>query len=163
MKTPANTGEWPAGTQGSGAGETAARPPAPPLLSVALELPPSVNHSHKNIRRRAKSGKLYTAKSPTVALLRWRLRAERAIGRAAHYQHWRRPEVEALVVVELQYFWPDRLRRDTHNRIKEIMDALQRAGVYHDDRQAIARELGFSIDRERPRVELRIFVEEPEP
>lgn len=130
-------------------------------LVVALELPPSVNHSHKNVRRRARSGKLYTAKSPTPELRRWRAQAWIDLKDAIALAHWRTPPAEAVIVVELLYFWPDLRRRDTHNRIKEIMDALQAAGVVRDDRQAIAREAGFRLDRERPRVEIRISIEEP--
>jgi len=66
------------------------------------------------------------------------------------------PIAEGKVVVELTYFWPDRRRRDTHNRIKEVMDVLQAAGAFADDCQALARERDFRLDPERPRVEIAV-------
>ena len=69
----------------------------------------------------------------------------------------------ARVVVELRYFWPDRRRRDTHNRIKEVCDALQRGWVFEDDCQVVVRELGFELDRANGHLEIAVFAEEAEP
>jgi crossover junction endodeoxyribonuclease RusA len=107
-----------------------------PVLRLALELPPSVNHSHKNALRR-------NAARRAIATARWR------------------PIAEGKVVVELSYFWPDRRRRDTHNRIKELMDVLQAAGAFANDCQALARERDFQIDRRRPRVEVAVRAKRP--
>jgi len=128
------------------------------LLELALTLPPSTNHSHKNIRRCTRAGKPYTAQAPTPALLRWRAGAWIDLKNAIAASSWRRPPADAAVIVELRYFWPDLAKRDTHNRIKEIMDAAESAGVFDNDRQAFAQEIPPAVlDRERPRVELRIF------
>jgi crossover junction endodeoxyribonuclease RusA len=127
-----------------------------PVLRLAVALPPSVNHSHKNaLRRSRRTGRLYTAQVPTGHTLAWRAAAYHAARRAIMAARWH-PIVEGKVVVELTYFWPDRRRRDTHNRIKELMDALQVAGAFANDCQALARELDFRIDVERPRVEVAI-------
>jgi crossover junction endodeoxyribonuclease RusA len=126
-------------------------------LNVSLPLPPSVNHSHAMARRRAKSGKLYTARVPTSRTMAWRSAAHVALRNAIVTQAWRTPAPGAKVVVEVWYYWPDEsYERDTHNRLKELMDALQRALVFPNDCSALAREQDFTCDRENPRVELRI-------
>jgi crossover junction endodeoxyribonuclease RusA len=127
-------------------------------LNVSLPLPPSVNHSHAMARRRAKSGKLYTARVPTSRTTAWRSAAHVALRNAIVTQSWRTPAPGAKVVVEVWYYWPDEsYERDTHNRLKELMDALERALVFPNDCYALAREQDFTCDRENPRVELRIF------
>jgi crossover junction endodeoxyribonuclease RusA len=60
------------------------------------------------------------------------------------------------VVIELTYFWPDRRRCDTHNRIRELMDVLQAAGAFANDCQALAHERDFRVDARRPRVEIAV-------
>ena len=125
-----------------------------PVLRLALELPPSVNHSHKNaLRRSTRTGRLFTAQVPTERTIAWRSAAYHEARRAIAAAGWRQV-AEGKVVVELSYFWPDRRRRDTHNRIKELMDVLQAAGAFANDCQALARERDFEIDRRRPRVEV---------
>ena len=129
-----------------------------PRLEFSTELPPSVNHSHQNVTRRTKKGKTYTAKSPTPATRRWRTQAHVDAVNAKAAAKWRTPEEGAKVVVEITYFWPDESRdRDTHNRIKELMDALQRPHVFTNDCCALARELDYQTDPERPRIELCIW------
>ena len=132
-----------------------------PVLRLALELPPSVNHSHQNaLRRSTRTGRLYTAQVPTERTMAWRAAAHHAARRAIVAARWR-PVAEGKVVVELSYFWPDRRRRDTHNRIKELMDVLQAAGAFANDCQALARERDFEIDRRRPRVEVTVRAKRP--
>ncbi len=127
-------------------------------LRLALDLPPSVNHSHVPAKRRSRrTGKVYTAQVPSRELKMWRSRAWWAVFKAKVRENWQTIPAGVPVVVELAYFWPDRRRRDTHNRIKATMDLLQAAGVFADDRQALAVETGFAVDRERPRLELRIY------
>ena len=132
-----------------------------PVLHLILELPPSVNHSHKNaLRRSTRTGRLYTAQVPTERTIAWRAAAYHAVRRAIAAACWR-PIAEGKVVVELTYSWPDRRRRDTHNRIKELMDVLQAAGAFANDCQALAREWDFIIDRRRPRVEVAVRAKRP--
>ena len=92
---------------------------------------------------------------PTDRTIAWRAAAYHAARRAIVAACWR-PIDEGKVVVELTYFWPDRRRRDTHNRIKELMDVLQAAGAFANDCQALARERDFLIDRQQPRVEVAV-------
>lgn len=130
-------------------------------LNVCLPLPPSVNHSHANAPRRSKTGKRYTAKVPTTRTLVWRNKAHVELRNAICTQSWRMPLKGAKVVVEIWYYWPDESDRDTHNRLKELMDALQRAMVFPNDCCALAREQDYAVDREDPRIELRIYLAAP--
>ena len=131
--------------------------PAPAqALVVELPLPPSMNHSHTLVYRRSKTGRAHPARVPSAATKAWRSAAYLATRAAMSASKWR-PITCGKVAVELTYFWPDRRRRDTHNRIKELMDVLAVAGVFADDCQALAREQDFRVDRSRPRVELRVL------
>jgi crossover junction endodeoxyribonuclease RusA len=133
-------------------------------LELSLPLPPSVNHSHRNIRLRSKrTGRLYTAQSPTKACRSWRSTAGLYINRARGDARWETIARPARVVVELRYFWPDLRRRDTHNRIKEVCDALQRCRVFEDDCQVVVHELGFELDRVNGHLEIAVFAEEAGP
>jgi Holliday junction resolvase RusA-like endonuclease len=134
----------------------------PDRLTIVLPLPPSVNHSHCNVRRRSRTGKIYTAKTPTAITRTWRARAHVAIRNAIVAQAWRVPSKGAKVVVEVWYYWPDEsYDRDTHNRIKETMDALQRALVFPNDCTALAREQDYAYDPVDPRLELCVYPMEP--
>jgi len=126
------------------------------VLVVELPLPPSVNHSHDLVKARARNGRTFTRRVPSAATKGWRSEAYLATRKAITAADWR-PICCGKAVVELTYFWPDRRRRDTHNRIKELMDVLAVAGVFADDCQALAREQDFCIDSSRPRVELRVW------
>lgn len=125
-------------------------------LELSLPLPPSVNHSHRPARAISKTGKPYLRRVPTDETKAWRSEAYFNARRAVVCTNWQ-PIIRGKVVVELTYYWPDRRRRDTHNRIKEIMDLLQTAGIFADDCQALARELDYLIDRKHPRVDLSIW------
>ena len=115
-----------------------------------------MNHSHRNaVRRSRRTGRPYSARVPTADTLAWRAAACQAARRAIAAARWR-PIREGKVIVELTYFWPDRRRRDTHNRIKELMDVLEAAGAFANDCQALARERDFRLDADRPRVEVAL-------
>lgn len=133
-------------------------------LELVLPLPPSVNHSHvPSVRRSRRTGKLYKRPVPSRACRAWRHGAWVVTRDAIEDASWKTIRRPAHVIVELRYFWPDLRRRDTHNRIKEVCDALQLARVFEDDSQVLAREVGFELDRVNGRVEIAVFVEEPTP
>lgn len=130
--------------------------PRGPVLRATLPLPPSVNHSHTLVYRRSRTGHVRPTRVPSDATKAWRREAYLAVRSAIMRAQWR-PITDGKVVVALTYYWPDRRRRDTHNRIKELMDILAVAGVFSDDRQALAREWDYLIDRDHPRVELQVW------
>ena len=77
---------------------------------------------------------------------------------AVKEQHWILEETEK-VVVEVWTYWPDRRTRDCHNGSKLMMDALEGI-VYKDDKRALVRYMDYEVDKENPRVELKIYLKE---
>lgn len=57
-------------------------------------------------------------------------------------------------IVRLWYYFPDYRRRDTHNTLKILMDALEDAQIFVDDKWAMPQIQDFTIDRANPRVEI---------
>lgn len=62
------------------------------------------------------------------------------------------------VVVRLWYYWPDARKRDTHNTLKLLLDALESAGIYENDSLALPQIMDYQIDRANPRVEIEFEV-----
>lgn len=58
------------------------------------------------------------------------------------------------VIVRLWYFFPDKRRRDTHNTLKALLDALEAGRIYEDDKLALPRIMDYEIDRKNPRIEI---------
>lgn len=62
------------------------------------------------------------------------------------------------LIAELTFYYPDKRVRDCHNQHKLIMDALE--GVaFHNDRWVMVRDMHVELDKEFPRVEVRIYPE----
>jgi crossover junction endodeoxyribonuclease RusA len=60
------------------------------------------------------------------------------------------------IVMELSIFWPDKRRRDADNIIKIIQDSL--SGVlYEDDKWVLPRVMNWQVDKEDPRVEVKLW------
>ena len=77
----------------------------------------------------------------------------------AHREGWRVPEPEEKIVLEVVAFWPDGRRRDMNNTHKLLCDALEGA-VYLDDKMVLVRDMDFSVDRKRPRLEVCVYVKD---
>ncbi|MCM3131858.1 RusA family crossover junction endodeoxyribonuclease [Paenibacillus polysaccharolyticus] len=58
------------------------------------------------------------------------------------------------VVVRLWYYFPDERRRDTHNTLKALLDALESGGIYADDKTALPRIMDYEVDKKNPRIEI---------
>jgi crossover junction endodeoxyribonuclease RusA len=57
-------------------------------------------------------------------------------------------------VVKLWFYFPDHRRRDTHNSLKILMDTLEKAQIFVDDKYALPQIIDYSIDKKNPRVEM---------
>ena len=121
-------------------------------LRLRLDIPPSVNHCYINNYHRGRSRML----SPEAKC--WKEYAALTAKAEARLQHWETPGRGQKVVVAIYAYWPDNRTRDMHNAHKLLMDALEDAGIYHNDKFALARDMDFSIDREEPRLELVIYL-----
>ncbi|WP_428838182.1 RusA family crossover junction endodeoxyribonuclease, partial [Streptomyces virens] len=56
------------------------------------------------------------------------------------------------VIVRLWYFFPDKRRRDTHNTLNPLLDALEVGRIYEDDKLALPQVIDYEIDRNNPRI-----------
>jgi crossover junction endodeoxyribonuclease RusA len=112
---------------------------------------PSVNHMYQN----AKVGRR------TIKVLKPKARAwfeETTL----HANLWRTknkwPTANGKVIVRLWYYFPDARRRDTHNTLKALLDALEDGLIYEDDKLALPRIMDYEIDRKNPRIEIEFEV-----
>jgi Holliday junction resolvase RusA-like endonuclease len=65
--------------------------------------------------------------------------------------------MDAAYRVEIVIYMPDRRTRDGDNVFKAVADAGNRV-LWNDDRQIKQHEVTLELDRERPRVEVRVEV-----
>lgn len=116
-------------------------------MRLILTLPPSVNHmyingriGHRLSRILSQSAKMWLEESTLRANV-WR---NQEGWQTSHYK----------TIVRLWYYFPDHRRRDTHNTLKILLDCLQAAQIYTDDKYAMPHIMDYQIDKERPRVEI---------
>ncbi|CAM3708222.1 RusA family crossover junction endodeoxyribonuclease [Cohnella lubricantis] len=111
---------------------------------------PSVNHMYKDKWIKGRKYRVLTDEAQA-----W---ADEAVLLAKSWRNrtrWSTPE--GKVVVNLWFFFPDNRKRDTHNGQKLLLDCLEAAGIYENDRYALPRIMDWEIDRANPRIELEIF------
>lgn len=116
-------------------------------LRASLPVPPSVNAIYYNTRG---GGRRLTKKAEHY------IRDVRALmNLAVEEQHWKVPEKYVWLYVDLVFYFPDRRRRDSHNCLKILMDAIE--GIaFVDDYTALPRIHAVEYDKESPRVDLCI-------
>lgn len=68
--------------------------------------------------------------------------------------------VNHKVFVDVWIYWSDARKRDCHNIDKVLMDALEDAGIYDNDCNALLRYQDFDIDSDNPRIEVKFTVGE---
>lgn len=66
--------------------------------------------------------------------------------------HFKKIE-DKKVIVNIWLYYPDKRKRDAHNMLKILMDALE-GHVFEDDKWALVRIQDWQVDRENPRFEL---------
>ncbi|WP_068505906.1 RusA family crossover junction endodeoxyribonuclease [Paenibacillus kribbensis] len=110
-------------------------------------LAPSVNHMYRNAMVRGRRLRIKTKVAE-----QW---FSDTILRAKVWQRkneW--STATGKVAVRLWFYFPDKRRRDTHNALKALLDALEDAGMYEDDKMALPQIIDFEIDRKNPRIEI---------
>lgn len=123
-------------------------------LNLILTIPPSVNHCYKNFTCMGRRNRVLTPLARA-----WKEEAYYIANALAHLEGWRVPEPEEKIVLEVVAFWPDGRRRDMNNTHKLLCDALEGA-VYLDDKMVLVRDMDFSIDKKRPRLEVCVYVKD---
>jgi len=102
--------------------------------------------SMKNTLRRSRSGAFYH-KDDAVR----KYKADFAKQVPARHKK----KIEGMVLVELMIWQKDR-RKDGHNQMATIFDALEFAGVIKNDRQIANWTCCVGFDRNNPRVEIKV-------
>lgn len=108
---------------------------------------PSVNHMYQNARVGRRTIKVLKPKArawfeeTTLLANLWRTKNK-----------W--PTAKGKVIVRLWYYFPDSRRRDTHNTLKALLDALEDGLIYEDDKLALPQIMDYEIDRKNPRIEI---------
>lgn len=124
--------------------------------AVTLPIPPSVNHCY--VRRGKTYYKNGQKKRRMMNVLskpaeNWMSQARDLCLEALKDAHWTVTDKEK-VIVDIWVYWPDRRRRDAHNLLKLLCDALE-GFVCVDDRMMLTRIIDFDFDKGHPRVEVK--------
>ncbi|OAB36991.1 endodeoxyribonuclease RusA [Paenibacillus macquariensis subsp. defensor] len=108
---------------------------------------PSVNHMYKNVKVGRRSMKVLSPVAQkwvndtiTQAIV-WRNKNEWSTSKGK-------------VIVRLWFYFPDKRKRDTHNGLKALLDALEDALIYENDRYALPWVMDFETDKANPRIEI---------
>lgn len=116
-------------------------------LKLALPVPPSVNAIYYNTRG---GGRRLTKKAEHY------IRDVRALtNQAIDDQHWSKQEKGIWLYMDMVFYFPDRRRRDSHNCLKVLLDALESI-VYVDDMYVMPRIQSVEYDKDNPRVEISV-------
>ena len=120
------------------------------MLHLTLPLPPTINHCYITTRR---GQRVLTAEGKE-----WIEIAQKRAKKAVQEQGWTvKPKKQ--VVIEIDTYFPDKRRRDCHNGAKLTMDGLEKV-LYDDDRYVLPRYMLVEIDKQNPRIDLRIYYKE---
>lgn len=116
-------------------------------LKLTLPLCPSVNHCYKFVRGR---------RFMTKDALQFMQIANQIVEREKVKQKYTIEKRGVWLVVEVKYYFPDRLRRDSHNMHKVLADALN-GSAYVDDQFILIRDMSVELDAKNPRLEVEIY------
>ena len=123
-------------------------------LNLILTIPPSVNHCYKNFNVMGRRNRVLTPLARA-----WKEEAYYIANALAHRERWRMPEPEEKIVLEVVAVRPDGRRRYRYNTHKLLSDAFEGA-EYLDDMMVLVRDMDFSVDRKRPRLEVCVYVKD---
>lgn len=120
-----------------------------PRKKFKLTLPPcpSVNHAYRYVRGR---------KFMTKEALNFMQLAQRIVEIEKERQNYHIEKRGVWLVMEITFYFPDRLQRDGHNMHKVLADALN-GSAYVDDQFVLIRDMGIYLDKENPRLEIVIY------
>lgn len=117
-------------------------------LNLELNIPPSVNKCYANIKQGGHRGRILTEEARI-----WKISAGYSAKTACRKHNWIMPEKDKKIVLEIYAFWPDKRKHDMNNLHKLICDAFEGI-LYPNDSSVLVRDMDYSIDRKKPRVEI---------
>jgi len=118
---------------------------------LILSLPPSVNHMYVITKIKGKVIKVYNKKAN-----KWYEESLYKIMLFKQRTKWQK--VDTKLIVNLNFYYPDNRRRDSHNMLKILLDVFEEAGIYTDDKLALPRIMDYEIDKKEPRVEIEFIL-----
>jgi len=114
---------------------------------VLKGLAPSVNHMYRNAKVGKRSIKVLSPEAE-----RWKNYTIITTNQWRSKNKW--STTNGKVAVKLWFYFPDKRKRDTHNGLKLLLDALEDARIYDNDQYALPRVMDFEVDKENPRIEI---------
>lgn len=124
------------------------KPKAPKKrLKLTLPLCPSVNHAYKYVKGR---------KFMTKEALMFMQATNQIVDREKLKQNYKMEKKGVWLVMELHFYFPNRLVRDGHNMHKVLADALNGC-AYVDDQFVLIRDIDIQLDKDNPRIEVEIY------
>lgn len=110
-------------------------------------MPQSVNHMYMFVGK---------GKRLTKTAEQWINTAQYIANREVREQGWKVEHGSVWYVCELKFFFPDKRKRDSHNYLKLLFDALEKI-VYDNDYYVKPRIMDVQLDKENPRVECLFY------
>lgn len=121
-------------------------------LQLILPIGKSVNHCYITTRNGIKILNKETKQ--------WFKTVEQIIKQEVFIQGWTKTEL-TKIVAEAKVYWKDYRTRDTNNLDKNLCDALEGI-VLDNDCYLLIRWIDWEVDKNNPRIELKIRVFNPE-
>lgn len=120
------------------------------MNKLILTMPPSVNHMYVNAYTKRKTMRVLSSIAKD-----WKIDCIQTTKIWMVENQW--TTATEKVILNLYYYFPDKRKRDTHNTLKLMLDALEEAGLYINDYYALPRVINFWIDKKNPRVEIEVL------
>lgn len=114
---------------------------------LILKLPPSVNHMYVNAKIRGRN----------IRVLRKHANDwfNESLEKTRQYIIDEKWEMKSQkIILEIYLYYPNLKTRDSHNMLKILLDALERGGIYSNDKFALPRIMDFTLDKSNPRIEI---------
>lgn len=118
------------------------------MVSLVFEIPGPPQPKER--ARPGRSGRFYTP--DRTRLYQAHARSRASVARMAHPAPW---PLDGTYRVEFAMYFGDRRRRDVDNVIKGVLDAANGV-LWKDDSQVGELVVRRGLDRDRPRVEVRV-------
>ena len=124
-------------------------------IKLILPIQPRINACYANRNIKGMRGRILTEEGRNWKhLAGWEARV------AAKQVGWE--ITKEKVVIEVIAYWQDARKHDMNNTHKLLADAFEGI-LYENDNMVLMRDMDFSIDRKKPRLEVTIRLKGAEP
>ena len=123
-----------------------------PKQKLFLTLPMGCSINHMYVRLRGGGQRL------TKEAEQWVNTVKTICKREITAQKWLVEPNSVWYVLELHFYFPDKRKRDSHNYIKLLMDALEH-DAYFNDYYVKPRIMSVDLDKEKPRIECFLYMD----